>query len=125
MNLRRHVLTAWIALLALLFGVLAPGVSHALMGAAPQPAQSLDFPICSAGHAVSAPDFPGGVDPVDHPFKHCPYCADHHHAPGLPPSVSGGLLAVAAASHPPLFYRAPAPLFHWAAPQSRAPPRLS
>ncbi|QNA99146.1 DUF2946 family protein [Massilia sp. Se16.2.3] len=86
-------------------------------------AQSFGFPICSAaGHA--APVQAGGddVDPGKGAFTHCPYCADHHHAPALLPQSAGGLLPLGSASHPPLFYTAPEPLFHWAAPLSRAPP---
>ena len=118
----RHVLTSWIACLAMLFGALAPGISHAFLRAAPQVA---DFPICSAtGHGASQPGSPGidlGVDP----FKHCPFCADQQHTPGLPPAGVASLVAVGGAVLPALFYQSPAPLFHWAAPLSRAPPAVS
>jgi hypothetical protein len=45
----RHALGAWIALLAILFGALAPTLSHALVPVfVPARAQPLDFPICGA-----------------------------------------------------------------------------
>lgn len=115
----RHALASWIALFAILFGALAPTLSHAFVRAA----QPVEFPICSA-HAVElkAPGLPDlGVDPL----KHCPYCVDQHHAPGLLPQTYSPLFAIGGQVLPSLFYQAPAPLFHWAAPQSRAPPQLS
>ncbi|KQQ94961.1 DUF2946 domain-containing protein [Massilia sp. Leaf139] len=118
----RHTLAAWIALFALLFGALAPTLSHAFVRAAPQ---AVEFPICSAGghtpelKSAGLPDL--GVDPS----KHCPYCADQHHAPGLLPHNAAAILAVGGFVRPFLFYAAPAPLFQWSTPQSRAPPRLS
>jgi len=106
----------------MLFGALAPTLSHAF---APAASQSFDFPICSAaGHTVEL-KLPGLPDLGPDPLKHCPYCSDQHHAPGLLPQSSLALVAVGGASFPSLFYQAPAPLFHWAAPQSRAPPLLS
>ena len=116
------MLASWIALLAILFGALAPTLSHAFVPAAAQP---VEFPICSAaGHA--APDVKnGGIDLGVDPFKHCPFCADQHHAPGLLPTSSAGLLVIGSPVLPSLFYQAPEPLFHWAATRSRGPPRVS
>jgi hypothetical protein len=122
-RLRRHALTSWIACLAILFGALAPTLSHALNRSAAQP---INFPICSAaGHAVPDSTPAGSIDLGADPFKHCPFCADQHHAPGLLPQAPATLAAVSGTSFPSLFYTAPAPLFHWAAPQSRAPPVAS
>ena len=119
----RHALTTWIALFALLFGALAPTLSHAF---APAAAQPFEFPICSAvGH--TAANVPASTLPeLGHdPFKHCPYCADQHHAPGLLPQTPAALVLVGSPILPSLFYQAPAPLFHWAASRSRGPPALS
>lgn len=118
----RHALASWIAALALLFGALAPTLSHAFARA---DQQALAFPICSAvGH--TALDVMGStIDLGPDPFKHCPYCADQHHAPGLLPTSAAALGLVGGPVLPSLFYQAPAPLFHWAAPQSRAPPAVS
>ena len=122
-RLRQHALTSWIACLAILFGALAPALSHAFDRSA---GQTIVFPICSAaGHAVPGSTPAGPIDLGADPFKHCPFCADQHHAPGLLPQTPATLTAVGEASFPVLFYQAPAPLFHWAAPQSRAPPAAS
>jgi hypothetical protein len=118
----RHALTAWIAVLAILFGALAPTLSHALVPAAAQP---FEFPVCSAmGHTADV-KLPGLPEPAADPSRHCPYCVEQHHAPALLPQAMATLVAISGHVLPPLFYAAPTPLFHWAAPQSRAPPRLS
>jgi len=116
------VLTKWIAMLAILFGALAPTLSHAVVGAS---AQAVAFPVCSAaGHA--APDVKNtGIDLGVDPFKHCPFCADHHHAPGLLPQSPAAMVIIGGPVLPSLFYQAPEPLFHWAATRSRGPPRVS
>ena len=109
-------------MLAILFGALAPTLSHALVPAA---AQSLEFPVCSAMGHTAAAKLPGFPEPAADPYKHCPYCVDQHHVPALLPQAITALLAIGGQVLPSLFYAAPTPLFHWAAPQSRAPPRLS
>lgn len=113
---------AWLAGLAMLFGALAPTLSHAFV---PASAQSIEFPICSAvGHTLT--DVKNStIDLGPNPFKHCPYCADQHHAPYLLPSTPAALVAIGGAVLPSLFYQAPEPLFHWAATRSRGPPVLS
>jgi hypothetical protein len=118
----RHALTSWIAMLAILFGALAPTLSHAFVRA---DAQALAFPVCSAaGHAV--PDVKNtGIDLGVDPFKHCPFCADQHHAPGLLPQSPATMLVIGSPVLPSLFYQAPEPLFHWAATRSRGPPLVS
>ena len=118
----RHALTSWIAVFAILFGALAPTLSHAFARA---DAQALAFPVCSAaGHAV--PDAKNaGIDLGVDPFKHCPFCADQHHAPGLLPKSPAALVLIGSPVLPILFYQAPAPLFHWAATRSRGPPVFS
>jgi hypothetical protein len=118
----RRALTAWIAMLAILFGVLAPTLSHAVVPAA---AQAVDFPVCSAHAQTADAKTPGLPEPAADFSKHCPYCAGQHHIPGLLPQAFAALAVADGAILPPLFYRAPAPLFHWAAPQSRAPPAVS
>ena len=122
-RLFRHALATWIAFLALLFGVLAPTLSHAFTRAG---GQAVEFPICSAvGHTAADVKTAGTPDLGPDPFKHCPCCADQHHAPGLLPQMPATLVAIGGCVLPALFHAAPAPLFHWAAPQSRAPPVVS
>lgn len=121
-RLLRHTLINWIALLALLFGALAPVLSHAFVKAAPQ---AVEFPVCSAaGHSQDDANITG-ADPDANPFPHCPFCSDGHHAPGLQPQTPPALVAIGGHLLPSLFYQAPEPLFHWAATRSRAPPVLS
>jgi hypothetical protein len=119
----RHALTAWIACLAILFGALAPAVSHAFVHAAPQPA---DFPVCSAhGNASGDVKMAGAPDLGADSSRHCPCCFNHHQAPGLLPQTPAALVAIGGPDLPSLFYHASEPLFHWDAPQSRAPPVAS
>ena len=119
----RHALTSWIAALALLFGVLAPTLSHAFVRTA---GQAIDFPICSAVGTTAADVKPAGLpDLGPDSFKHCPYCADLHHTPGLLAQTPPVLAAIGGPVLPSLFYQAPEPLFHWAATRSRAPPTVS
>jgi hypothetical protein len=114
--------SAWIAMLAILFGALAPTLSHAFV---PAGGRVVDFPICSAAGHTADVKLPGIPEPAADPFKHCPYCIDQHHVPGLLPQAPAAFVAIGGQILPPLFYTAPTPLFHWAAPQSRAPPRVS
>ena len=109
-------------MLAILFGALAPTLSHAFVGAS---AQVPAFPVCSAGGHAAADAKHTGIDLGVDPFKHCPFCADPHHASGLLPQSPAALLVIGSPVLPSLFYQAPEPLFHWAATRSRGPPRVS
>ena len=120
-RLFRHALTSWIACLAILFGTLAPTLSHAI----PKGPNTADFPICSAAGHKMVDGKTIGIDPGFDSFRHCPFCTDGHHAPGLLPSTPALLVAVGGPILPALFYKAPEPLFPWAATRSRAPPFLS
>ncbi len=109
--------------MAFLFGALAPTLAHAFVRTA---GQAIDFPICSAvGHTAADVQPAGLPDLGADPFKHCPYCADQHHVPGLLPQAPAVLVAIGGPVLPSLFYHAPEPLFHWAATRSRAPPAVS
>jgi hypothetical protein len=121
----RQMVTVWIALLAVLFGALAPALSHALPAAGDQTGQvqvctMAGMKTISVGQA--GPAKPG--TPVDgHFLKHCPYCAAHDGTPFPPSGARPVLLPPAApATFPALFYRAPGPLFVWSAAHPRAPP---
>ena len=119
----RHAIATWIALFALLFGALAPTLSHAFARAE---GPAFEFPVCSAtGHTALGVRPAGLPDLGPDPFKHCPYCADQHHTPGLLPQSPAAPVLVGGPVLPSLFYQAPAPLFHWAATRSRGPPRVS
>lgn len=135
---RRH---AWVAVLAILVLALAPTVSRALAarqalhdaaGAPPAWAQ-----ICLHGAVVMATQVadplgagPGGPGPEAPPAQaaasldHCGLCAlgADLAAPPMPVTLAGA--GPLAATVPPLFLRAPRPLFAWSAAQPRAPPFL-
>lgn len=117
----RRALTSWIACLAILFGMLAPALSHAVL-ASPG---TIVFPVCSASSHPTADIKTIGADPGASSFEHCPFCTDGHHTPGLLPRAPAALVAVGGPVLPSLFYQAPEPLFHWAATRSRGPPIVS
>jgi len=120
---------AWIAALAILFNALAPVVSHAMSLASTRVAQ---VEVCTAMGIemmpmASAPGTgPSSSDALLKGLMHCAYCTPHAGAfallPPAPPmlAVLGGHDA-----YPPLFYRAPRPLFQWSFAQPRAPPALA
>ena len=120
-RLFRHVLTSWIACLAILFGTLAPALSHAF----PVGSHTIEFPICSAAGHTTVQLNTIDIEPGVAPSQHCPFCTDGHHAPGLLPQTPALLVAVGGPVRPSVFYQAPEPLFHWAATRSRAPPAVS
>ncbi len=117
----KQVLT-WLACLAVLFGALAPAVSHALQGGAGDPLRD----ICSASPAASSDGTsgkpaPGGEIPFS--MQHCPYCTLH--APDLAPAPATCgtvILADLAIDPPALFLVAPRTLHAWASANPRAPP---
>jgi hypothetical protein len=122
---------AWIACLAILFNAFVPLVSHAF-SLSPSQSAPLRMEVCTAMGIEMLP-----MAAPDHPDKsasgkqagsmtHCGYCAIHGAALGLPPPIA---IAFAAPSgrdtFPPLYYRAPRPLFAWSPAQPRAPPVLA
>lgn len=79
---RRHRLTSWIAIFAVLLTVLAPGVSYALAQEG-----SAWVELCTAEGMVRVP---AGDEPADAPAGlgaggGCPYCAAHAFGFALPP----------------------------------------
>ena len=116
--------TAWIAMLAILLGALAPALSHAGSqgGKGTPPLQ-----LCTvAGMKMVA------VDEVPtkserglkrFPAERCPFCATHFDSV-LPPAAPAPGLALQRIPErfPSLHQRSPGPRFAWAAAQPRAPP---
>jgi len=124
-------LIAFIAILAMLFGALAPAISHAMASA--QGKTSILMEICSANGNKSLLatelDIEKPADSTDSktaPMQHCFYCVSHGGSFALlsdiPPLVIHPDLSY---SLPALFYHAPHPLFAWAASNPRAPPIAS
>jgi hypothetical protein len=120
---KRSVLHLWIAILAILFSALAPAVSQALT----QPERYPGLGEMCTMQGRSAPDqAPAKSDPLTHHMKNCPYCATHGGSFALlPPAPLSVQVLDGHDLYPPLYYRAPAPLFNWAAAQPRGPPTVS
>lgn len=124
----RQQVIAWLALLGLMFGTLAPTLSHAMARSHPA---AIEMPVCSsAGMAPMVVDLgkPGApaTDGALHMFEHCPYCSQGGNLPALLPAAQPVLPAPRlAVGHPSRFYQSATPLFPWTASSPRAPPFLS
>jgi len=127
-SLKRQLLVAWIALLGVLFGVLAPAVSHAMASAAPA---TEEVEVCTMKGMVTivvdkAQPAESSSPMLDHMFKHCPYCASHGGFAALLPGPSLAFpLSRQTLAYPPLFYQSAASLFAWTVANPRAPPSLA
>ena len=119
--------TAWVALLALVLGALAPTVTQAMVAGGDR----ADWQqICSVSGMVwvkadtgevSQPQPDGGM-PGSDAGQHCPWCTLHGGASGLPPVEAVAMLPAPLAEQPSAFYRAPLTDTVWATARSRAPP---
>lgn len=132
--LKNKHFTVWIACCAILLNALMPSIASAFTARAGMAAFQNE--ICSTAGASAgakaavlankdtppaAPDGAGG-----HSDKHCPFCLPHPGNFALPPPVlSYGAPLTGHDFYPPLFYRAPSPLFSWASSSPRGPPQLS
>lgn len=126
----RRLLAVWIALLAILFGALAPSASYALSaqrGATAQWAElcgvdGVKRVLLADGDTGHAPD----RDLLQHHMEHCPYCATHGGSFALPPPAPLSFAVIGGHDlYPSLYYHAPAPLFPWSAAKPRGPPAVS
>jgi hypothetical protein len=121
-------LQVWIACLAILFGSLAPAMSHALVAAN---AGVTQLEICTRAGLMTMPvsDTAAKKSPLGHPqdhLKHCPCCLTDEQPFALLPPLQ--LTFAVIGGHdlfPALFYDAPHPLFSWSAANPRAPPVLA
>jgi hypothetical protein len=119
--------TAWVALLALVLGALAPTVTQAMVAGGDR----ADWQqICSVSGMVwvkadtgevSQPQPDGGM-PGSDAGQHCPWCTLHGGTAGLPVAHTLPELPPRQTELPPAFYRAPLQATVWAPAQSRAPP---
>ncbi len=137
-------MAAWLAVFALVFATLAPGISHALAAAKGQ--SSLWMEICTAAGAKlvnladlskDASDSVSPVAPANDSapvapesgsmhFEHCPFCFTHAASFALPPAAVMALpLLDTHYAFPSLYYHAPRPLFAWSVALARAPPAFS
>lgn len=124
-------LLAWCALVAMLMGAVAPGISRVVAAASPgNPIALADTlaEICTVGDGRG--DAPAAVHAATpghlklH-LDHCAYCHLAGDAPGLPVSCFMPMpAATIVALQPLLFLQAPRTLHAWRAAQPRAPPIL-
>jgi hypothetical protein len=125
MGMHRHQrrFATWLATFAILLAALAPTVSHA-MAALHGAGKWVE--VCTAtGPAVikvASGETPAPVKDGASHFEHCPFCAAHAGAAPLSPATTALSVADGRPVLPELFYRAPRPLFTWAASQPRGPP---
>jgi hypothetical protein len=121
----RQVLRAWIALLAFVFSLFAPALSHAF---APQRMAMPAGEVCTAMGMVmlpmaASPDDKNAAAGKGKGMAHCDLCCSHQ-APVMLPAPPDLPLKLGGArdTYPPLFYQSPSPQFAWTPAQSRAPP---
>lgn len=122
-----HRFAAWLAMLAMLLGALAPTVAQAVVAAQGGPGW---VQVCSASGMVwvQADAIDGDNNAVADVGKsmadasrHCPWC-NLHGAVGLPPAAVHTPLLAPNAEPPPEPFRSALPALPWPAAQSRAPP---
>lgn len=124
---KRKTLYLWIAMLAILFGALAPTVSHALSAGQ---ADDSALMLCTV-NGYKMIKLPGSGDDSKAPadaksMQHCAFCTIHGGADAMPASPAVALaLSAGRAIYPPLFYNAPRTQHIWSAAQQRAPPFLA
>lgn len=115
-----QVLRAWIALVAFVFSLFAPALSHAFA-----PPQVSGHEICTAAGIVMMPvaTDSGDASGAMAGMGHCDICCSHHAPVMLPaPALLPLLLDSTRDTYPRLFYQSPSPQFAWTPAQSRAPP---
>jgi Protein of unknown function (DUF2946) len=122
--------TAWLAMLALVMGALAPTVTQAMVAGG----ESADWlEICSvSGMAWVKADTgevrdrqPDGGAPGGGASQHCAWCTLHGGTAGLPAVSAVIALPVRLTDRPPAFYLAPMAASVWMPALSRGPPRVS
>jgi len=122
-----RTLYGWTVLLAFLFGLFVPAISHAVAQATQQPAAAWITEICSASgtrHVMVIDDTEQTGAPVVPDMSHCELCCSHQLPQLAPPLQPVPVLALDLERdpYPPLFYRAPRPQHAWTPTQSRGPP---
>jgi hypothetical protein len=119
---------AWIAILAILLGALAPTVSHGLRAWNHSAVTWVE--VCSSTGAKliamgsGNADKKGSLPSGEHAGEHCPFCLVHANDVALPPAPVLVVPVITAGREalPRLFLHAPRTLFAWAPSQARAPP---
>jgi hypothetical protein len=115
-------LTAWLAVLALVMGSLAPALGQAV---AVSSGQHDWVQVCSASGMfwVRADEDPANPNPPSAEFSTaCPSCSLYGGAPGLPPGLLPGAVLSDGTSPPPGLRPCDPSASVWAPAQARAPP---
>lgn len=123
-------LTAWLAMLALVLGALAPTVTQAMVDSGERDGW---LQICSVSGMVwvkadaAQPDDqkPASGAPMDNSAQHCAWCTLHGGAAGLPAVSEPLVLPARLTEPPPAFFFAPLAAQIWLPAHSRAPPAAS
>lgn len=123
-----HRFAAWLAMLAMLLGALAPTVAQAVVVS--QGGQGW-VQVCSASGMVwvQADAVDGNAigeeagKPMADASRHCPWCSLHG-AAGLPPAQLQVPLPAPQAAAPQAPFRSATPAAPWPAAQLRAPPSV-
>lgn len=121
-----HRFAAWLAMLAMLLGALAPTVAQAVVATQGGPGW---VQVCSASGMVWMQADASEHDAVADAGKsmadasrHCPWCHLNGTA-GLPPESVPAMALAPRAERPPETFRSALPAPPWPAAQSRAPPQ--
>lgn len=121
--------TAWLAMLAMLLGALAPTVAQAVVLSSDR---SQWVEVCSASgmlwvkaDADTSLAAEHGSAPVSDASMHCPWCTLHGGAAGLPPSVTMAGLHSLSSPALPAFQRVVPLAGIWAVAHARAPPQAA
>ena len=118
--------TAWLAMLALVLGALAPTLAQAVVASSDR---SDWVQICSATGMVWVKADPAAADTERAPMAdmgiQCPWCSLHSPAAGLPPAPALGFTSAALAPLAGGLVASPPPAGVWIAAPARAPPLLS
>ena len=116
-------LTAWLAMVALVLGSLAPTLAQAAVAGSDR---SDWVQVCSATGMlwVQADHLAGETQsaPLADMSMQCPWCSLHSPSTGLPPALASGVAPATPASLPPGSTAAAAPVSVWIAAPARAPP---
>jgi Protein of unknown function (DUF2946) len=128
LRLHRRI-TAWLAMLALVMGALAPTVAQAMVSGGDR-ADWLEVCSVSGMVWVNADTGESGDRQPDSgaPMvagQHCAWCTLHGGAAGLPALSVGTALTARLTDLPPAFYLAPMAASVWMPALSRGPPRVS
>lgn len=120
-------LSTWLAMLAVVWGALAPTLAQAVVRSAPTPGDGW-VEVCSVSGMVWVSLDTGKQQPAPHSGSSdgpsCDWCALHGGAPGAPVAHASWPASGVMSAFPPAFYQAPVTPAVWRSALSRAPPTV-